>query len=66
MNYTYDSLNRLLTAATTGPDWGLSFAYDGFGNKTGQTVTKGTGPALNIGADPATNRVGSTDANGPC
>ena len=26
VNYTYDALNRLATASTTGPEWGLSFA----------------------------------------
>ena len=66
VNYTYDSLNRLLTAATTSAAWGLSFGYDGFGNKLSQTVTKGSGPTMNVSVDAATNRlVGSTyDANG--
>jgi YD repeat-containing protein len=44
IDYAYDSLNRLITAATTGPQWGLSFGYDGFGNRLTQTVTKGSGP----------------------
>jgi YD repeat-containing protein len=26
-----------------GPEWGLTFGYDGFGNKTAQTVWKGRG-----------------------
>ena len=66
VNYTYDSLNRLLTAATTSTAWGLSFGYDGFGNKLSQTVTKGSAPAMSVTVDAATNRlVGSTyDANG--
>jgi len=45
ITYQYDSLTRLISAATTGPEWGLSFAYDGFGNRTNQTVTKGSGPS---------------------
>ena len=42
--YQYDELNRLIRAETTGPAWGLNFSYDGFGNRTAQTVTKGPGP----------------------
>jgi RHS repeat-associated protein len=66
VSYTYDSLARLSTAATTGPEWGLSFGYDPFGNLTGQTVTKGTAPYMSATYDWATNRrVGATyDANG--
>jgi RHS repeat-associated protein len=64
--YEYDSLNRLAAAATAGPQWGLTFGYDGFGNKTGQTVTKGTGPSYTVGVNAATNRIVgySYDANG--
>jgi RHS repeat-associated protein len=66
VNYTYDSINRLITATTTGPEWGLNFTYDGFGNKTAQTLAKGTAPVHSIGIDPATSRVAglSYDANG--
>jgi len=66
VNYTYDQLNRLLTASTTSTAWGLSFGYDGFGNKLSQTVTKGSAPPMNVTVDAATNRlVGSIyDANG--
>jgi RHS repeat-associated protein len=65
VSYSYDALQRLLTAQTTGPEWGLSFGYDGFGNKLSQTVTKGTAPSMSITVD-ANNRVtGQTfDANG--
>jgi len=49
IDYAYDSLNRLITAATTGPQWGLSFGYDGFGNRRlTQTVTKGSAPASSL------------------
>ena len=43
-----------------------SYAYDGFGNLTNQTVTSGSAPALNTTYDPATNRQTGecADANG--
>jgi len=44
VSYTYDQVNRLATAvsATGGnTNWGLSFSYDVYGNRTGQTVTAG-------------------------
>src|SRR4051812_22759585 len=40
VSYTYDNLNRLGTAlSVTGgsTNYGLSFAYDVYGNRTGQT-----------------------------
>jgi hypothetical protein len=60
-----DALKRLTMAWTTGPAYGLSFGYDGFGNKLSQTVTKGSAPASSITVD-ANNRItGQTyDANG--
>jgi YD repeat-containing protein len=66
VTYSYDELGRLAAAQTTGPEWGQSFGYDGFGNLVSQTVTKGTAPALSVLADPATNRIvgASYDANG--
>jgi YD repeat-containing protein len=39
VSYTYDQLNRLATAvsATGGTtNWGLSFSYDVYGNRTAQ------------------------------
>ena len=65
--YTYDSLNRLATATSSvNPCWGQSYTYDGFGNLTQQTVTKGTAPSLSVSYDPATNRQTGecADANG--
>ncbi|QOY91374.1 RHS repeat-associated core domain-containing protein [Paludibaculum fermentans] len=44
-NYTYDSLGRLATAYTTGPEWGLSWVCDGFGNRLQQNVKKGAAPS---------------------
>jgi len=55
-----------VSAATTGPQWGLSFSYDGFGNRLSQTVTKGNGPTSSLTVDGATNRISGYgyDANG--
>jgi RHS repeat-associated protein len=72
VSYTYDSLNRLIAASTSGTagvQWGNSYSYDGFGNLTGKTVTKGTAPTLSPLVDPNTNRVRMSgdygyDANG--
>jgi RHS repeat-associated protein len=70
--YTYDSLNRLSIAVTTGdsnyPQWGLSFAYDRYGNRTNQTVTAGTAVANSVAVSATTNHITtagySYDANG--
>ncbi len=68
VSYQYDSLNRLISAETTGTEWGQSFSYDGFGNLLAQTVTKGSAPTLNVNVDPATNRITTSgysyDSNG--
>jgi hypothetical protein len=66
LNYQYDSLGRLSSAVTTGPEWGNGFVFDGFGNLLQKTVTKGSAPALSIQVNGTTNRqVGvSYDANG--
>ena len=68
VNYAYDALNRLITAQTTGPQWGLSWSYDGFGNRTSQTVTKGSGPAASLAINAANNRITTSgygyDSNG--
>jgi RHS repeat-associated protein len=66
VNYTYDALNRLATAGATNATWGQAFAYDGFGNLTGKTVTQGSAPTLSVSFDPLTNhQIGqSYDANG--
>jgi hypothetical protein len=65
----YDSLNRLATAETTTGsllEWGLSFGYDGFGNKTSQSVAQGSGPTWSQTISTATNRVNAYtyDLNG--
>jgi RHS repeat-associated protein len=65
VNYTYDTLNRLVGATATNGAWGQSFAYDGFGNLTYKSAA-GAYPAYNAAFDPATNwQVGvAYDANG--
>jgi YD repeat-containing protein len=66
IEYQYDDLGRLTSAATTGAGgWGQSFTYDGFSHLTQQTVTKGSAPAMSLLIDPSTNRVAGQvyDAN---
>jgi RHS repeat-associated protein len=59
--YTYDLLGRLTTAKTTGsssyPAWGLSFAYDRYGNLNAQSVTAGSGPNFSFTINPANNQI---------
>lgn len=68
--YTYDTLGRLLTANTTGSanysQWGLSWSYDRYGNRTAQNVTAGSMQPVSTPVDPTTNRVNtlSYDTNG--
>jgi RHS repeat-associated protein len=66
VNYSYDALNRLSSAAATNGAWGQSFGYDGFGNLTDKTPTAGSAPSLHVTFDPATNRQNGVtyDANG--
>lgn len=64
--YAYDALNRLASAGATNNSWGQSYAYDGFGNLTDQTVTAGTAPSLHVVYDATHNRQSGecADANG--
>jgi len=68
INYQYDSLNRMIAAATTDASWGLSFSYDGFGNRLAQNITKGTAPPSSLQYDMNTNHITTAgfnyDANG--
>ena len=52
VTYTYDALYRLSSALTTGsasyPQWGLSWAYDRYGNRLSQSVTAGSAPANSL------------------
>ena len=57
--FSYDPLRRLSTAGTTGstayPQWGLSWTYDRYGNRTAQAVTAGSAPANSLLMDSANN-----------
>ncbi|MCW5980889.1 MAG: RHS repeat-associated core domain-containing protein [Bryobacteraceae bacterium] len=71
VTYAYDELGRLTRAETTGPQWGLSFSYDGFGNRLSQAQIKGTVPVVERTVNAANNRLVSQtgipvayDANG--
>jgi RHS repeat-associated protein len=72
MTYTYDALNRLSTAASQGstnyPQWGLSWAYDRYGNRLSQTVTAGSGPSNSVVVSTTTNHITTSgytyDTNG--
>src|SRR5262249_960208 len=61
IHYAYDSVGRMLTAATTGstqyPAWGLSETYDRYGNRSGQTVTAGNGFNVSLGINAANNQI---------
>jgi YD repeat-containing protein len=60
ISYQYDELGRLIAAATTDASWGLSWTYDGFGNRLAQNVTKGTAPTVSLTVDPTTNRISTS------
>jgi RHS repeat-associated protein len=68
VSYDYDNHGRIASAEASDASWGLGFAYDSFGNRTKQTVTKGQGYSHEVRHDPATNWMlsGETsyDANG--
>ena len=55
-----------MRAETADNAWGELYTYDGFGNLTAKTPTKGSAPALQVTFDPQTNRLygPSYDANG--
>jgi len=57
VQYQYDSLKRLISASTTGLQWGQSFGYDAFGNLLNQVVTKGSAPSLSLNVSGTTNRI---------
>ena len=58
--YAYDELERLISASTTaGTNWGLSWSFDGFGNRLSQTVTQGSGPSGVTLVNGNTNRISS-------
>ncbi len=66
VTYSYDSLNRLLTA--NGSGWGDQYGFDGFGNLLSKTVTAGSAPSMSISVNTANNQIQGIglgyDANG--
>jgi RHS repeat-associated protein len=64
VTYTYDSLNRMATAAGNG--WGEAYTFDPFGNLTTKQVTSGSGPSLSQAVNQSNNQIvgQSYDANG--
>ena len=55
VEYTYDSLNRLIQAQTAAnpnvTQWGQAFVYDGFDNLLQKNVTAGSAPSLTVTVD---------------
>jgi YD repeat-containing protein len=51
----HDALNRLIHAETADNTWGETYQYDGFGNLTAKTPTKGSAPAWSATYNAATN-----------
>ena len=68
VQYTYDSLNRLIQAQATSNSWGQAFVYDGFGNLYQKNVTAGSAPSMQYTVNAATNQLTGNglgyDANG--
>jgi RHS repeat-associated protein len=60
VTYAYDSLSRLASATTTGPEWGMAWSWDGWGNRMVQSVTKGSAPTITLSYNAATNRINSS------
>jgi RHS repeat-associated protein len=71
-SYSYDALYRLTSAVTSGSTnyakWGLSMAYDRYGNRLSQSQTFDGPPTNSISVDATTNRITGSpyayDANG--
>src|SRR5947208_2002762 len=72
VSYSYDALYRLISATTNGsgnyPQWGLSWSYDRYGNRTAQTVTAGSAYSNSVTVNTSTNQIVGPpyayDANG--
>jgi len=65
-DYTYDGVNRLLTATETGNSWSRTFGYDVFGNRwvaSANEMLKMATPTAIGQFDPATNRLTKTYNN---
>jgi RHS repeat-associated protein len=67
VTYQYDSLNRLISAATAGTgagDWGQGYTYDGFGNMSAQTIIKGSAPQYTRTINSAKNQIANWQYDG--
>jgi len=49
--YSYDSLKRLTSAVTVGPEWGQGYDYDGFGNLVAKNAIKGSAGSMSVGVN---------------
>ena len=45
-------------------EWGLSWTYDRYGNRTAQTVPAGSGYSASVIVDPSSNRVAAIGGTG--
>jgi RHS repeat-associated protein len=63
VSYTYDTLNRVSTAQTSGSTgsfcWGQGFGYDRFANLLNVSVTKCSAPSLSVTVDNGNHVTGS-------
>jgi len=61
VTYTYDLLDRLATAESTGsasyPKWKLGWSYDQFGNRLSQSALIGSPPTNTVSVNTSTNRI---------
>ena len=59
VNFSYDSLNRIVNAFTTGPNWGESYTIDAWGNLTniGSYQNKNQSETLNCSAANSLNQL---------
>jgi RHS repeat-associated protein len=69
VSYAYDRLLRLNTAATNGstgfPQWGMSWVYDQYYNRSAQNVSAGAAPMSSLSFNVANHVIGDTyDADG--
>jgi hypothetical protein len=56
VQYTCDSLNRLIKAETSSSAWGQEFVCDGFGNLSQKNVIRGSAPTMSHTVDATTSR----------
>src|SRR5262249_2182589 len=54
-NHVGDRRTSDQTEGTTGVQWGQAYAYDGYGNLTDKTATKGSAPTFHTTINPLTN-----------